>query len=340
MKNLKKIIGLVISCSILFTACSYKNNDNTNDNGKLKVVTTIFPEYDLTRAIAKDKIDLSLMIKPGVDVHSFSPTPQDIKKIQEADILIYGGTTHDKWVEDMLKSTDLSNKKVIKMSDNIEQLDEEVVEGMKHEHHHEGEHKHEDEKNEEDEHHHEGEHHHHDHEGEKDPHYWTSPKNAIIMVNTIEKSLSEIDEKNKGFYEENAKKYIEELTKVQKELKEVAENAKTNKIVIADRFPFRYLFEDLKLEYRAFFSGCSVESQASAGQVAEMVKYVNENKLPVVYHIEMGKGDLAKSVSESTGAKVLLLHSIHTVTVDEFEKGVTYIDLMKENIKALKEGLN
>ena len=331
MKNIsKKIFGLILAGAVLITGCTAKTekkDKGDNTKGKLKIVTTIFPEYDITRAIAKDKVDLELMIKPGVDVHSFTPTPQDIKTVQNSDIFVYGGTEHDKWVENLTKSIDMKNKKVVKLVDGIQQLEEESVDGMKHEHHHddkkEDEHDHKDES-----------------EKELDPHYWTSPKNAIQMVKTITNALVEKDPDNAEFYKENAKNYIKQLEGVDKELHDVVDNAKIKKVVIADRFPFRYLFKDLGLEYRALFSGCSVESTASAGQIKKMVDYVKENKIPVVYHIEMGKGELAETVAKNSGSKVKLLHSIHTVTKEDFDKGITYIDLMKQNVEALKEGLN
>lgn len=342
MKNIsKKIFGLILAGAVLITGCTAKTekkDKGDNTKGKLKVVTTIFPEYDITRAIAKDKVDLELMIKPGVDVHSFTPTPQDIKTVQNSDIFVYGGTEHDKWVENLTKSIDMKNKKVVKLVDGIQQLEEESVDGMKHEHHHddekEDEHNHDHKHEKEDEHNHKGE------EKELDPHYWTSPKNAIQMVKTITNALVEKDPDNAEFYKENAKNYIKQLEGVDKELHDVVDNAKIKKVVIADRFPFRYLFKDLGLEYRALFSGCSVESTASAGQIKKMVDYVKENKIPVVYHIEMGKGELAETVAKNSGSKVKLLHSIHTVTKEDFDKGVTYIDLMKQNVEALKEGLN
>lgn len=345
MKNIsKKIFGLILAGAVLITGCTAKTekkDKGDNTKGKLKVVTTIFPEYDITRAIAKDKVDLELMIKPGVDVHSFTPTPQDIKTVQNSDIFVYGGTEHDKWVENLTKSIDMKNKKVVKLVDGIQQLEEESVDGMKHEHHHDDE--------KEDEHNHDHKHekeekHSHDHENESDkeldPHYWTSPKNAIQMVKTVTNALVEKDPGNAEFYKENAKNYIKQLEDVDKELHDVVDKAKIKKVVIADRFPFRYLFKDLGLEYRALFSGCSVESTASAGQIKKMVDYVKENKIPVVYHIEMGKGELAETVAKNSGAKVKLLHSIHTVTKEDFDKGTTYIDLMKQNVEALKEGLN
>lgn len=345
MKNIsKKIFGLILAGAVLITGCTAKTekkDKGDNTKGKLKVVTTIFPEYDITRAIAKDKVDLELMIKPGVDVHSFTPTPQDIKTVQNSDIFVYGGTEHDKWVENLTKSIDMKNKKVVKLVDGIQQLEEESVDGMKHEHHHDDE--------KEDEHNHDHKHekeekHSHDHENESDkeldPHYWTSPKNAIQMVKTITNALVEKDPDNAEFYKENAENYIKQLEGVDKELHDVVDNAKIKQVVIADRFPFRYLFKDLGLEYRALFSGCSVESTASAGQIKKMVDYVKENKIPVVYHIEMGKGELAETVAKNSGAKVKLLHSIHTVTKEDFDKGITYIDLMKQNVEALKEGLN
>lgn len=342
MKNIsKKIFGLILAGAVLITGCTAKTekkDKGDNTKGKLKIVTTIFPEYDITRAIAKDKVDLELMIKPGVDVHSFTPTPQDIKTVQNSDIFVYGGTEHDKWVENLTKSIDMKNKKVVKLVDGIQQLEEESVDGMKHEHHHddkkEDEHNHDHKHEKEDEHNHKGE------EKELDPHYWTSPKNAIQMVKTITNALVEKDPDNAEFYKENAENYIKQLEDVDKELHDVVDNAKIKKVVIADRFPFRYLFKDLGLEYRALFSGCSVESTASAGQIKKMVDYVKENKIPVVYHIEMGKGELAETVAKNSGAKVKLLHSIHTVTKEDFDKGITYIDLMKQNVEALKEGLN
>ncbi|WP_029949883.1 metal ABC transporter substrate-binding protein [Parvimonas micra] len=343
MKNIsKKIFGLILAGAVLITGCTAKTekkDKGDNTKGKLKVVTTIFPEYDITRAIAKDKVDLELMIKPGVDVHSFTPTPQDIKTVQNSDIFVYGGTEHDKWVENLTKSIDMKNKKVVKLVDGIQQLEEESVDGMKHEHHHDD--KKEDEHNHDHKHEKKDEHDHKDEsEKELDPHYWTSPKNAIQMVKTITNALVEKDPDNAEFYKENAENYIKQLEGVDKELHDVVDNAKIKQVVIADRFPFRYLFKDLGLEYRALFSGCSVESTASAGQIKKMVDYVKENKIPVVYHIEMGKGELAETVAKNSGAKVKLLHSIHTVTKEDFDKGVTYIDLMKQNVEALKEGLN
>lgn len=343
MKNIsKKIFGLILAGAVLITGCTAKTekkDKGDNTKGKLKVVTTIFPEYDITRAIAKDKVDLELMIKPGVDVHSFTPTPQDIKTVQNSDIFVYGGTEHDKWVENLTKSIDMKNKKVVKLVDGIQQLEEESVDGMKHEHHHDDEK--EDEHNHDHKHEKKDEHDHKDEsEKELDPHYWTSPKNAIQMAKTVTNALVEKDPGNAEFYKENAKNYIKQLEDVDKELHDVVDNAKIKKVVIADRFPFRYLFKDLGLEYRALFSGCSVESTASAGQIKKMVDYVKENKIPVVYHIEMGKGELAETVAKNSGAKVKLLHSIHTVTKEDFDKGITYIDLMKQNVEALKEGLN
>ena len=211
MKNIsKKIFGLILAGAVLITGCTAKTekkDKGDNTKGKLKVVTTIFPEYDITRAIAKDKVDLELMIKPGVDVHSFTPTPQDIKTVQNSDIFVYGGTEHDKWVENLTKSIDMKNKKVVKLVDGIQQLEEESVDGMKHEHHHDDEK--EDEHNHDHKHEKKDEHDHKDEsEKELDPHYWTSPKNAIQMVKTITNALVEKDPDNAEFYKENAKNYM------------------------------------------------------------------------------------------------------------------------------------
>ena len=330
MNNFKKIFIFFISI-LIFTSCSTKNTNSKKEG--IKVVTTIFPIYDFTSAIANDKVDLSMLIKPGVEIHSYNPTPADIIAIENADLFIYIGGEGEKWVEKILDSIDTNNKRIIKLIDNVVALNEEIVEGMQEDDHsHEEEHHH----HEEESHSHE-ERHHHD---VYDEHIWTSPKNAILMVNTINKSLCDIDPSNSEFYKDNATAYNNEIVNIDIELREVIDNAKRKKIVFGDRFPFRYLAYDYDLEYRAPFSGCSSELDIAPKTVTYLLDYIKSNNIPYIYYIELSNEKIANLLSEQTGAKKLKLHSVQNVSREEFKSGANYISIMKENIESLRKGLN
>ena len=204
MKNNKKLIILFIT---IFAILSCSKKEVKNNKEGLNVVSTIFPIYDFTRAIAKDKVDLSMLVKPGIEIHSYNPTPADIIAVENSDVFIYIGGEGEAWVEKILDSIYTNNKKIIKLIDNVVALNEEIVEGMQEDGHNHDEH--EEEVHTEDEHNHNEEEHHH-HEA-YDEHIWTSPKNAILIVNTITKALSELDPTNADYYKENALSYNKEI---------------------------------------------------------------------------------------------------------------------------------
>lgn len=293
------------------------------ESDKISVVSTVFPGYDFSRAAGKDKIDLTMLIKPGGEVHSYDPSPKDIIKIRESDLFIYVGGESESWVENILKTLN-ENTKVIRLMDLVEVKEEIIKEGMEDENNHEYE----------DEHNHEHEH------GEYDEHVWTSPKNAIKIVEEIKQKLIVIDEENKDNYIQFADEYISELKKIDNEIKDIVNNAVRKEIVFADRFPFRYFADEYNLDYRAAFPGCSSDTEASFKTITYLVDYVKFNKIPVVFYLELSSQNLANTLVEETGAKKLEFQSAHNLTKNDFENNITYIDIMKRNIKNLKEALN
>ena len=334
MKNNKKLIILFIT---IFAILSCSKKEVKNNKEGLNVVSTIFPIYDFTRAIAKDKVDLSMLVKPGIEIHSYNPTPADIIAVENSDVFIYIGGEGEAWVEKILDSIYTNNKKIIKLIDNVVALNEEIVEGMQEDGHNHDEH--EEEVHTEDEHNHNEEEHHHHHEA-YDEHIWTSPKNAILIVNTITKALSELDPTNADYYKENALSYNKEIAQIDVELREVVDNAKRKRIVFGDRFPFRYLAYDYNLEYRAPFSGCSAQLDIAPKTVTYLLDYIKSNDIPYLYYIELSNEKIANLLAEQTGAKKLKLHSGQNVSREEFNSGVTYISIMRDNIESLKIGLN
>ena len=338
----KILMFLTLLFSIIIVSCNNANkssNENNKevDNSKLKVVTTIFPIYDFTRNIAVDNVNLQMIIKPGIEIHSFNTTPADVIDIQNADVFIYIGGESEAWAEKIISSMntmDTNGKKIIRLIDYVKALDEEIVEGMEHDtdHNHEEEANHEEHENHIEE--------SHTHEGVYDEHIWTSPKNAQLMVTAICNALSEIDANNADIYKANADKYNQELTVLDKEIRNTVNTSKRKNIVFGDRFPFRYLAEEYGLEYRAPFTGCSSQVDASPKTIAYLMNYIKDNKIPYLYYIELSNEKIANTLIEQTGAEKLKLHSGQNVSKEEFNSGVTYLSIMRDNLESLKKGLN
>ncbi len=314
-----KTITLLIIITFLFTACSTVPNSNNKD-GKINIVTTIFPQYDFAKQVGGDKVNVRMLVTPGGESHSYEPTPQDISAVQGCNIFICSGGESDVWSKVILKSLDVSNIKIINMMDCVDAVEEEISQGMT-------------EKlpiladND-------------DEEIEYDEHVWTSPKNAKKISLAIQKALIEVDGQNSNYYKDNYQQYAEKLDNLDSQYKKAVSMAKNPLLVFGDRFPFRYLFDEYKIKYYAAFPGCSTDTDVSASNMAFLIKKVKENRLTAVYYIEFSARKIADTISAETGAEPLLFHSCHTVSREDFENGVTYIDLMEKNLENLKRGLN
>lgn len=330
MSSLAILLG-ILSISIPLAGVRTAEAGTTEDSGKkLKIVTTIFPEYDWTRAILgaqMDDVDLTMLLDNGTDLHSFQPAVKDIMKVSGCDLLIYVGGESDQWIEDALESAQNKNMKTINLmevlGDSIKE--EETVEGMQgSEHEHEHDHEDEDEK-------------------EYDEHVWTSLRNASMICDAIAETLEEMDPENKEVYASNAAAYQEKLSNLDTEYQNTVDSAKQNTLLFADRFAFRYLVDDYGLNYYAAFSGCSAESEASFKTVTFLAEKLDELGLKTVLTIEKSDDRIAQTVIENTETKdqkILELNSMQSITSDEIADGVTYLSVMEDNLDVLKEALN
>jgi zinc transport system substrate-binding protein len=316
---MKKIIAFTLLFSIaLFSSCG-KSAENTNSDSekKLKIVATSFPSFDFARQIAGSKADIIMLLPPGAESHSYEPSPQDIIAIQNSDVFLYIGGESDAWVNKIIKSMDTSKMRVVPLIDSVEAVEEVIAEGMQEEEEEDGD---SDEK-------------------EYDEHIWTSPRNAILMVKKIAEVVEAVDPSNASFYDSNAKKYIKELNALDGDFVKVVKNSKRKVIVFGDRFPFRYFADAYGLKYFAAFPGCSNETEANPATLKFLIDKVKSEKIPVIFHIELSNENIAKAIAGDTGAKIMLLHSAHNISRDDFKKGITYLDLMKGNVETLKEAL-
>ena len=328
MGSLAILLG-VLSISIPFAGihtAEAKTTENTDK--KLNIATTIFPEYDWTRAILGDRADdvnLTMLLDNGTDLHSFQPAVKDIMKVSSCDLLIYVGGESDQWIEDALESAQNKDMKTINLmevlGDSIKE--EETVEGMQESEH---DHDHEDEE-----------------EKEYDEHVWLSLRNAETLTQTIANTLCELDFANAPAYQENAASYIAQLKELDNQYKDAVNNGQHMTILFADRFPFRYLADDYGLTYFAAFAGCSAETEASFETIAFLARKVDELQLPVVLTIEGANHAIAETVVSSTQAKnqaILTMNSMQSVTAKDAENGESYLGIMAENLNVLKEALN
>lgn len=343
MREIWLVLAAMFLLSVL-TGCSGNKagqpeewNKEKEPGARLTVVTTLFPYYDFVRQVAGDHVDLSLVIPAGMDSHSFEPTPKDIRLMQNADVLIANGGSMELWVEQVLDSLDTEDMDVVFMMDHVDVVAEEVVEGMEdtgEEHHHV--HAFEEEDHEDHDHDHEDE---SRYEIEYDEHIWTSPVNAMKLVEVIRDTLKAADPENGADYEAAASEYLKKLKALDGEFKAVRAEAAHDIIIMGDKFPLRYFADAYGLRYRAAFSGCASDTEPSAKTIAYLIDKIREEHLPVIYYLELSSHRVAEIISEETGAKPLLFHSCHNVTRREFEDGVTYLELMEQNVKNLREGL-
>lgn len=322
-----KRIKIYFLCTVIFlcTVLGGCAGKETGNGDKLSVVTTIFASYDFVRQIAKDRAQITLLLKLGAEAHSYEPTPKDIITIEKCDVFIYVGGENDAWVDRILSSIDTSGVTLVKLLDCVEKYQEEIVEGMQsHEGHSHGEDEECDEEHEEE---------------EWDEHVWTDPENAIAICEEITAALSGKSDNDKEFFQNNFNDYKKELEELDNDFTKLIEESNRKEIIFGDRFPLRYFTEAYGLKYYAAFPGCAAESEASAKTIAFLIDKVKEDEIPVIFKIELSNGNIAETVSKDTGAKVCTFQTCHNVTKEDFDNQETYVSLMRKNLSVLKEAL-
>lgn len=326
---MKRILSLILACTAslgMLTGCG-STPLTEKDSGQLKVVTTIFPEYDWVRQILGDKADdadITMLLDNGVDLHSYQSTADDIVKIADCDLFLYVGGESDGWVDDALAGAANKDRKVINLLDVLgaQVKEEETVEGMETEE--------EDAAADAD-------------DPEYDEHVWLSLKNAETLCEAIANALEELDEQNKDTYAANLTAYTDQLATLDAAYQTAVDTGKRKTVLFGDRFPFRYLVDDYGLSYYAAFAGCSAESEASFETVSFLAKKVDALSLPCVLTIEGKQHKIADTIVQNTKAKnqpILTMDSMQATTSEDAANGTTYLGVMENNLGVLKQALN
>ncbi len=323
----RKLAALLTALFLLLPLAGCRNVGQSalKQDDTLSIVSTIFAPYDFARELTKGvpNVTLTMLLKPGGDSHSFEPTPQDIITLQNADLFLYAGGESDEWVNTLLESTASESRRILSLIDCVEALEEETIEGMTEHHHHQEE----DGSHEEEAH-------------EYDEHVWTSPKNAMRIVEEMSQTLAALLPEYAERVAENTESYLEKLAALDESFRETVNGGVRREIIMGDRFPFLYFAKEYGLEYYAAFSGCASDSEPSVQTMAFLIDKVKEDNIPVVFHIELTNESIADTICAETGAKKLLLHACHNISKADFAAGESYLSLMEKNVENLKEALS
>lgn len=303
---MKRLIAILLCLCLMLCGCTAQP-EKPHDETKLQIVCTSFPAYDFAREISGDRAELTLLIKPGSEVHSYEPTPKDMIRIQESDLFICNGGESEQWAKTLI-TPELNTIHMMDCVDTVEESADGIYNAE-------------------------------DGEPELDEHVWTSPLNAIKISEEICNALCKLDTDNAEAYKTNFTAYKAQLMALDREFRQVIKNSGKHTLVFADRFPMRYFALEYGLDCYAAFPGCSSETEPSAKTVAYLIDRVREDKIPAVLYMEFSNQKMADVICEDTGCKKLPFYSAHSVSAEQFEQGVSYLDLMRINLNSLKEAL-
>jgi zinc transport system substrate-binding protein len=291
---------------------------------KPTIVTTLFPFYDITSQLVGENAEVSLLLPPGVEPHSFEPTPQDIIKIQEADIFIYTGDIMEPWVAKIVANIP-ETVKVINASAGIN-LIESTDDHSHDDHSHDDDHGHEDEKKE-------------SKSGSNlDPHFWLDFNNTIIVTNTISKAISELNIVDNNNLDQNKNSIVTALEQLDTEYSNTLAKCSNKTILQAGHRTFEYLARKYNLSY-VTTEELSPNSDTSVKNIAKLVQKVRETKAKAIFSEELVEPRIANTISSETGAPVLELNGAHNISSEQFQAKTSFIDIMKKNLENLSIGL-
>lgn len=335
------LLFIAVILSLVLTACGAADKYKNLDENKITIIATLFPQYDFARQIAGDNANVVLLLSPGMESHSFDPSPTDIIAIQNSDIFLYTGPYMESWAADVIEGIE-SDTRIVDLSAHVplvkqEDIEKEYEEAHAGHNHGEGE---ECDEVELEEVGHEHEHSHtHEHDHTYDPHIWTNPMFAKIMVEDIVAALIECDPEHAAEYEQNRDAYLAELDRLDTEIRAMVAEAERHELFFGGRFAMYYFTKEYGLTYDAVYDSCSSETEPSVQSVMHVIEEMKEHDIPVIYYEELVDPRIARTIAEEIDCQMLLWHSCHSVTKKELEAGVTYLELMWKNLENLKVGL-
>ncbi len=302
---------IMVIFSAMLAVCQVscgRKAENTLHPGRLQVVSSLFPLYDFAKNVGGDRADVSLLLPPGVEPHSFEPRPDDIIKLGKADIFIYTNNYMEPWINDILKGINNPGLVIVNSSKYIKFLKEEDEEEA-HEH------------------------------GGMDPHVWLDLTNAAKMVDAICEGFVKKDPVHKEFYRQNAESYKAKLLELDKKFSASLSSCKKRIFMSGGHYSFGYFAKRYNLRYVPAYYGFSPDAEPNPKDLIMLSKELKGNGLHYIFYEELVNPAVAKTIAGETGAKLLLLHGAHNISRDELDRNITFLSIMEHNLGNLKEGL-
>ena len=302
---MKKILLFVLSFSVMcfgLFGCDLKLDD-----GKLKVMTSFYTMYDLTAKIAGDKATVTNMVPNGTEPHDWEPLAKDIVNLNRANIFVYNGADLEHWTETVLPTLENDRLITVEASKGIT-----LLKGHSHDEEEPDEHGH-------------------------DPHVWLSPLNVKIMLANIRDAFISADEENAAYYEANYQTYAAECDKLHGEFTEALGGFEKRTIVVTHQ-AFGYLCHEYGLTQMPI-SGLSPDVEPAAARMAEVITFVNENGIKVIFFEELVSPAVAQTIASETGAQTAVLSPIEGLSDNQRANGDDYFSVMRLNLAAIVNAL-
>ncbi len=321
MKKMIRLTSVLFVVALFLLACTSTNDaeiEKNNDN--IHIVTSMFPVYEITKEIADDRANVSVMVGPNEDAHHYEPSARAVASVNEADVFVYSSDEMEFWVKSLLSVVENDDLIVV-----------ELGEGLDFEMHSEDDHSHD-----EDEHDDHDDHHGHDH-GNLDPHFWLNPVSVEKQLPLIVDALLQVDKEGKELYEEQAARFSKELVKIDQAYSEAFESA-TNRSFVVQHQAFGHLADQYDLEQVAI-GGLTTEVEPNPNQLAKIVEFIKEQQLPIIYYQSGESSAIAETISNETGTSVGVLYDLESLPADFADANQPYIAAMKENLEQLKQSI-
>lgn len=328
MKKMIRLFTVLFVAAGILIGCTNNNDaEIEQQNDTIHIVTSMFPMYEITKEIAGDRAEVSVMVGANEDAHHYEPSARAVASVNEADVFVYSSDEMEFWVESLLSVVENDDLIVVELGDGI---DFEIHSELDHEDedHHEDEHNHDD-----------VEHHDHAHDhGNLDPHFWLNPVSVENQLPLIVDALRQVDEEGKDIYEKQAARFSEELLTLDQMYQAAFQSAENRSFVVQHQ-AFGHLAHQYDLEQVAI-GGLTTEVEPNPKQLAQIVTFINEQQIPVIYYQSGSSSSIAETISNETNTGVGVLYDLESLPADFQDAQRPYIEAMKENLEQLKKSIN
>lgn len=328
MKKMIRLFTVLFVAAGILIGCTNNNDAEVEEqNDTIHIVTSMFPMYEITKEIAGDRAEVSVMVGANEDAHHYEPSARAVASVNEADVFVYSSDEMEFWVESLLSVVENDDLIVVELGDGI---DFEIHSELDHEDedHHEDEHNHDD-----------VEHHDHAHDhGNLDPHFWLNPVSVENQLPLIVDALRQVDEEGKDIYEKQAARFSEELLTLDQMYQAAFQSAENRSFVVQHQ-AFGHLAHQYDLEQVAI-GGLTTEVEPNPKQLAQIVTFINEQQIPVIYYQSGSSSSIAETISNETNTGVGVLYDLESLPADFQDAQRPYIEAMKENLEQLKKSIN